>query len=64
MKFSITGGIIGSSTSHGTVQHWILGSHLVVQLKSNMERSLTLQESFSLLKEVTPSRLKFDEEVY
>ena len=56
MKFSDTSEIIGSSTSYGTVQRWILGSHVVSQLKSNMERSLGLLESLSTPKEVTPNR--------
>ena len=44
------------------MQRWIIGSHIVAQLKANMESSLCMQRSTSRLKDLSPKRMKFDEE--
>ena len=37
-NFSFLGGIIGFSSSEGTIQRWELTSHVVAKIKSDMKK--------------------------
>ena len=56
------GGIIGFSTTEGTVQRWVLSSHVVAKIRSDMEENIGLRTTSSKPKELQDSRMKFDEE--
>ena len=56
-----SGGIIGYSTSKGTVQRWIITSHVAPKLLDNMKNSLGIRASVSLTKDIGISRKQFDE---
>ena len=53
IHFSFLGGIIGFSSSEGTIQRWELTSHVVAKIKSDMEErvGLMLQNQKSYSKE-------------
>ena len=55
------GGIIGFSTTEGTVQRWILTSHIAARLTSQMEGSLQLTKSENVPKDLAPSRVSYVE---
>ena len=44
-----------------TVQGWLLSSHVIAQLKLNMEEDLALLSKASKVKEFSAARIKFDE---
>ena len=44
-----------------TEQGWILSSHVIAQLKLNMEEDLALLSKASKVKEFSATRIKFDE---
>ena len=44
-----------------TEQGWILSSHVIAQLKLNMEEDLALLSKVSKVKECSAARIKFDE---
>ena len=54
-------GIIGHSTSEGTVQRWILTRHVAARLLGDMENSLGIRGSVSLTKDLGKSKKEFDE---
>ena len=54
------GGIIGFSTSEGTVQRWVLTSHVVSKLISQIEEELKLKRPLSKPKDLGQSRRNFD----
>ena len=56
-----SGGIIGYCTSEGTVQRWIITSHVSTRLLGDMENSLGIRASVSLTKDLGKSRKEFDE---
>ena len=56
------GGIIGFSSSEGTVQRWVLTSHIVATLRMNMESVLHTTRRPSRPKEMQKIRINFDEE--
>ena len=56
------GGIIGFSSSEGTVQRWVLTSHIVATVRMNMESVLHMTRRPSRSKEMQKSRINFDEE--
>ena len=56
------GGIIGFSSSEGTVQRWVLTSHIVATLRMNMVSVLHMTRRPSRPKEMQKSRINFDEE--
>ena len=41
---SISGGIIGFSSSEGTMQRWVFTSHIVAEIRSNMEVDLGIKK--------------------
>ena len=55
------GGIIGFSSSHGTIQRWILTSHIAAKLRSSMDETLSISRN-TRCKLNRPSRIQFDEE--
>lgn len=42
-----SGGIIGFSTTEGTVQRWVLSSHVVAKVRSDMEEGIGLRKKSS-----------------
>ena len=56
-----SGGIIGYSTSEGTIQRWIITSHVAARLLGDMENSLGIRASVSLTKNLGKSRKEFYE---
>ena len=56
------GGTIGYSTFEGTVQRWVLTSHVAAKCQSNMEEFLGLSEANSVTKDLARKRIVFDEE--
>ena len=55
------GGITGYSTSPGTVQRWVLTSHIISKCISKLEEDLLIHCRPTRPKDVGPSRIKFDE---
>ena len=55
------GGITGSSTSPGTVQRWVLTSHIASKCYSILEDDLLKKKKISLPKDLGISRRLFDE---
>ena len=44
IHFLFLGGIIGFSSSEGTIQRWELTSHVVAKIKSDMEERVGLKK--------------------
>ena len=55
------GSIIGSSASEGTVQRWILKSHIVASLMTDLKESIGLQINQRRPKELGEKRIEYDE---
>ena len=55
------GGIIEFSTTEGTVQRWILTSHIAARLISQIGDSLQLTKSENAPKDLTPKRIRYVE---
>ena len=55
------GGMIGFSTTEGTVQLWILASHIAARLISQMEDSLQQTKSGNVPKDLAPTRVSYVE---
>ena len=55
------GGIIGSSTSEGPVQGWILTSHIIATLMTVLEEFVGLQINNRRPKEIEEKRIDYDE---
>ena len=60
---SISGGIIGFSSSEGTVQRWVFTSHIAAELPSNMEGDLGIKKGSKKPKDLQKSRMKYDEDM-
>ena len=57
------GGIIGSSTSEGTVQRWILTSHVVANLMADLKSSIGIQNDQKPPKDLGNARIEHDEKM-
>ena len=55
------GGIIGSSTSEGTAQRWILTSHIVASLVTDLTEFIGLQINQRRPKKLGKKRIEYDE---
>ena len=56
------GGIVGYSTSEGTVQRWVLTSHVAAKCQSEMEEFLGMSEAQCITKDLGRKRVLHDEE--
>ena len=56
------GGLIEFLTPEGTVQRWVLTSHIVAKLRSEMEEDVEMKKVLTKPKELQRSRMKLDEE--
>lgn len=56
------GGIVGYSTSEGTVQRWVLTSHVAAKCQSQMEEFLGMSEAKCVTKDLGKKRILHDEE--
>ena len=56
------GGIIGYSTSDGTVQRWTLTSHIAAKSQSRLEEFLGMSENKCITKDLAEKRILHDEE--
>ena len=56
-----SGGIIGTSTSVGSVQHWVLSSHTIATLSSDFKSSINMETPSSKPKDLGEKRKIFDE---
>ena len=56
------GGIKGNSTSVGTIQRWVLTSHIASKCLSNFEHMLSFKKIDQLPKALGASRIKYDNE--
>ena len=54
-------GIIGISTSQGTMQRWVLSSHNTATLIADLRKSLNLGIGNSTAKDLNLKRIRFDE---
>ena len=55
------GGIIGISTSQGTMQRWVLSSHNTATLIADLRKSLNLGIGDSTAKDLSSKQIRFDE---
>ena len=55
------GGIIGISTSQGTMQRWVMSSHITATLIADLRKSLNLGIGDSTAKDLSSKRIRFDE---
>ena len=55
-------GIKGYSTSVGTIQRWVLTSHVASKCLSNLEKMLSFKKIDRLPKDLRASRIKYDDE--
>ena len=62
IHFFFLGGIIGFSSSEGTIKSWELTSHVVAKVKSDMEERVGLKKDVAKVKELQQGRTAFDEE--
>ena len=60
---SISGGIIGFSSSEGAMQRWVFTSHIVTESRSNMEADLGIKKGSKKPKYLQKSRIKYDEDM-
>ena len=60
---SISGGIIGFSSSEGTMQRWVFTSNIVAELRSNMEVDLGIKKGSKKPKDLQKSRMKYDKDM-
>ena len=60
---SISGGIIGFSSSEGTMQRWVFTSHIVAEFRSNLEVDLGIKKGTKKLKDLRKSKIKYDEDM-
>ena len=60
---SISGGIIGFSSSEGTMQRWVFTSHIVAEIRSNMEVDLGIKKGSKKPKDLQKSRIKYGEDM-
>ena len=60
IHFLFLGGIIGFSSSEGTIQRWELTSHVVAKIKSDMEERVGLKKDFAKPKELQQGRIAFN----
>ena len=58
---SISGGIIGFSSSESAMQRWVFTWHIVAELRSNMEVDLGIKKGSKKPKDLQKSRIKCDE---
>ena len=56
------GSIVGYSTSEGTVQRWVLTSHVAAKCQSKMEEFLGMSEAKCVTKDLRKKRILHDEE--
>ena len=56
-----SGGITGYSTTTGTVQRWVLTSHVSSQCMAKLESTISLHHTKAATKDLGTSRMKFDE---
>ena len=56
------GGIIGFSTTEGTVQRWSLTSHVAAKCQSRLEESLGMYNDKSVTKDLSEKRILHDED--
>lgn len=56
------GGIIGFSTSEGTVQRWSLTSHVAAKCQSRLEESLGMSDNKNVTKDLAERRILHDKE--
>ena len=56
------GGIINFCTMEGTIQRWVLTSHIAAKCKSKMELFLGMTELHNITKDVSKERMALDEE--
>ena len=56
---SISGGIIGFSSSEGTMQRWIFTGHIVAELQPNMEVTFDINEGSKKPKDLQKTRMKY-----
>lgn len=56
------GGIIGFSTSEGTVQRWALISHAAAKCQSHVEEFLGMSDDRCVTKDLAAERILYDEE--
>ena len=57
---SISGGIIGFSSSESAMQRWVFTSHIVTKLRSNMEVDLGIKKGSKKPKNLQKSWIKYD----
>jgi hypothetical protein len=57
-----TGGILGFSTSYGTVQRWVLSGHIAAKIRSNVEEDIGIRKMTSKPKQLQQQRIRYDEE--
>ena len=57
-----SGGITNFCTSEGTVQRWVLTSHVAGKCKATMELFFGMSELHSVTKDLSKKRIMFDEE--
>ena len=55
------GGIIGISTSQGSIQSWVLSSHNTATLIADLRKGLNLDTADSTTKDLNSKRIRFDE---
>ena len=53
----ISGSIIGFSSSEGTMQRWVFTSHIVAEIRSNMEVDLGIKKGSKKPKDLKKSRI-------
>ena len=60
---SISGGIIGFSSSESAMQRWVFTSHIVAELRSNMAVDFGIKKGSKKPKDLQKSRIKYDEDM-
>ena len=54
--------VIGYSTTIGTVQRWVLSSHVIAEISEDFQNAINGEKKSSTRKDLKPSRMLFDEE--
>ena len=54
---SVSGGVSGFSSSEGPMQRWVFTSHIVVELRSNMEVDLGIKKGSKKPKETNGQQM-------
>ena len=56
------GGIIGYTTSTGSIQRWVFSSHVIAKINTDFQNSIDVVESSNSVKDLGKKRKRYDEQ--